>query len=271
MRTSRRTGWSSERHGPTALVVGASHGIGAAFASELASAGSGLVLVARHADPLTELADTLREHHGVDIRTISVDAGTAAGRDALTAVIAEQEIGLLVCNAALSPIAPFVDLDDRKLDAMIDLNCRLAAHLARSAASAMAPRGRGGIVLLSSMTGDFGTAMVAHYAATKAYLRVLAEGLWAELDEYGIDVAACSPGPVATPTFLSERPRRSRGLMPATLSAQAVAHETLRRLGERPVIIPGRRNRIMAGAAGLLPIATRVRLASTRTRQMYEQ
>lgn len=269
MKPSRRTGWSSERHGPTALVVGASDGIGAAFATELAAAGSGLVLVARRAGPLDGIADALRERYGVDIRTINADAGTAAGRDALTAVIAEQEIGLLVCNAALSPISPFVDLDDGRLDAMIDLNCRLAAHLARSAASAMVPRGHGGIVLLSSMTGDFGTALVAHYAATKAYLRVLAEGLWAELGEHGIDVAACSPGPVDTPTFLSERPRRLRGLMPATLSAQAVARETLRRLGEHPVIIPGRRNRILAHVTGLLPITTRVRLASTRTHQMY--
>ena len=250
-----------------ALVVGASDGIGAAFAEELAGRGSNLVLMARRGALLDELAQRLRAKYGVQTRTVIQDAATPGGIAAIAS--APEDVGLIVCNAALGPIGPFLELTAAQLDAMLDLNCRSAAHLAHAFGARFAAHGRGGIVLLSSMAGDQGSALVAHYAATKAYLRVLAEGLWAELRPHGVDVLASCPGLVQTPTYEHTRPVSTGRLLPAPMRPRDVARETLAALGKGPVIIPGRRNRLLASAARLLPRRRVVTLASARTRTMY--
>jgi short-subunit dehydrogenase len=259
-----------DRYGPWALVVGASDGIGAAFAAELAARGLDLVLVARREPLLAELAMRLRAAHGVQVRVAALDAAAPGAAAAVLEAVAGLECGLLVCNAALAPVGPFLELPPEELDRTLDLNCRLAAHLAHALAGPMTRRGRGGIVLLSSMAGQQGTALIAHYAATKAYLRVLAEGLWAELGPAGVDVLACCPGLVRTPTFERTRPRSAGRLVPPPMSPQRVATRALAALGRQPVMVPGRRNRLAAFAAQrLLPRASVVRLASARTRAMY--
>jgi short-subunit dehydrogenase len=254
------------RHGPAALIVGASDGIGAAFAEELAARGSDLVLVARRQSALDAAAERLRAAYHVRVRTLAADASTTEGIAAITGI--QEDVGLLVCNAALAPIAPFLELTLEQLDAMIDLNCRSAAHLAHAFGTRLVKRGHGGIVLLSSMASNQGSALVAHYAATKAYLRVLAEGLWAELRPHGVDVLASCPGPVRTPTFERSGARRAR-LVPAPMDSRDVARETLAALGRRPVVIPGRWNRLAATGAALLPRRRAVTLSSARTRAMY--
>jgi len=256
------------RYGPWAVVVGASDGIGAAFAEELAARGSNLVLVARREAPLDELADRLRDQHGVRIRTAALDAATPEGVAAIAG--AHEDVGLLVCNAALGPVGPFLELTAAQLDAMLDLNCRSAAHLAHAFGTRMANRGGGGIILLSSLAANQGTALIAHYAATKAYLRVLAEGLWIELQPLGVDVLACCPGQVRTPTFDRGAPAPAGRLVPAPMSPRVVARQTLAALGRRPVLIPGWRNRFLATVAvRLLSRRRLVATASARTRAMY--
>lgn len=134
----------------------------------------------------------------------------------------------------------------------------------------MVARGRGGIIFLSSMASFQGTALTAHYAASKAYLRVLAEGLWAELRPRGVDVLACCAGIVRTPTFLREKPRSPRWLaVPVMESAQVVA-EALRALGRRPTVIPGGVNRVSSWVVQrLLPRKAAISLVSAGTRAMY--
>lgn len=249
-----------------ALVVGASDGIGAAFASELAARGYDLVLVARRTALLDELADRLRARHSIGVRTLAMDAGT---RDGIAAVSAVSDVDLLVCNAALGPIGAFLDLAPSELDAMLDLNCRSAVQLAHVFGSRMADRGSGGIVLMSSMAGNQGSALIAHYAATKAYLRVLAEGLWAELGPLGVHVLACCPGLVATPTYARTGAESPGWLVPGPMQPSAVARETLAALGRQPVLIPGRRNRLLASASRLLSRRRLVAAATARTRAMY--
>ena len=248
------------------LVVGASDGIGAAFAWELAARGYDLVLVARRETLLAELADGLHAKHSIDVRTLAVDAGTPAGIAAITAV---PDVDLLVCNAALAPIRPFLELAPSELDAMLDLNCRTAVQLAHAFGTRMVARGGGGIVLLSSMAGNQGSALIAHYAATKAYLRVLAEGLWAELGPLGVHVLACCPGLVATPTYARSGAAPPGRLVPGPMPPRAVARESLAALGRQPVLIPGRRNRLLASASRLLSRRRLVAAATARTRAMY--
>ncbi len=261
-----------DRYGRWALVVGGSDGLGAAFADGLAGRGLDLVLVARRQDVLADRARRLRDAHGVVVRTVALDA---AGPDA-PAEIAHHtdslEVGLVVCNAALAPAGAFLDLAPDEVDRVLALNCRLAARLAHHFGTRMAQSGRGGIVLLSSMAGAQGSAWIAHYAATKAYLRVLAEGLWAELAPHGVDVVACCPGRVHTPTLNRGRPAAPGRLAPPVMAPEPVVRETLNALGRRPVVIPGRRNRLAAFVTGrLLPRRSAVLLVSAATRRMYPE
>jgi uncharacterized protein len=258
------------RYGRWALIVGGSDGLGAAFATELASRGLDLVLVARREDVLDEVAGRLHDTHGVEVRTLVLDAAQPGAAEELARRTADLDLGLVVCNAALSPTGAFLDAPADELDRVLDLNCRLATRLARIMGARLVERGRGGLVFLSSVAGFQGTAMVAQYAATKAYLRVLAEGLWAELRPHGVDVVASCPGRVHTPTFDGSEPAAPGRLAPPVMAAEPVARETLAALGRKPVVIPGRLNRFAAFAATrLLPRRSAVTLASGATRTMY--
>jgi short-subunit dehydrogenase len=252
-----------DRYGPWALVVGASDGIGEAFATQLASAGLNVALVARRLGQLEEVARRLP----VETRVIAVDA---TDTEAVLRGVADLDVGLLVCNAALAPVGPFLELTAAEVDGVVDLNCRTAARLAHAIGPRLVRRGRGGIVLLSSMAAMQGAALVAHYAASKAYLRTLAEGLWVELRPLGVDVLACCPGLVRTPTFLNSAPKPPGRLVPPAAEPADVARVALAALGRRPVVIPGWRNRLGAFVAQhLLARRSAVVLASAQTRAMY--
>jgi len=256
-----------ERYGPWALVAGASEGIGAAFAEQLAAKGLNVVLVARRPDPLNALGDTLEADYAVETRRIPLDLGRPDVIAALDSNLADLEIGLLVYNAALSVIGPFFDHPLEKHVAELDINCRGQLALLGHLTPPMIERGRGGIILMSSMAGFQGTPIVAHYAATKAYGRVLAEGLWDELRASGVDVLACAAGATRTPAF--QRTRPASGNAPV-MDPEPVAREALAALGKKPTMIPGRLNRL-AGAfmTRVLPRATAVRIMGSSTRAMY--
>jgi len=254
------------RYGPWALVAGASDGIGASFAAALAARGVNLVLVARRASALDDLAASLTRAHGVSVQTVVADFATPSGLD--TALSTTEEVGLVVCNAALAPVESYLDLSPDQVDTMVALNVRAAARLAHAYGRPMVDRGRGGVILLSSMGSFQGSALIAHYAATKAYLRVLAEGLWYEWRPYGVDVLACCPGLVATPTYHRGSPAPGR-LVPPPLHPDVVARQALAALGRRPVMVPGLRSRMTAVVAGLLPRRVAIALSSRQTAAMY--
>jgi hypothetical protein len=263
----------AHRYGPTALVAGASEGIGAAIAASLARRGIDLVLAARRLEPLEALAEKLRREHGVAARPVAVDLGEEAGLDALTEAVAGQEIGLLVCSAAVAPIGEYLDRDEAEHARLLAVNCRAPALLAHRFGRLMAARGRGGILLLTSLAAHQGSALVAHYAASKAYQRVLAEGLWAELSPRGVDVLACLAGPTETPTYRAGKPRDGAWIeWPPVMPAEDVADAALDALGRGPVLTPGIVNRV-AGTLmrRLLPTRLAVRAVSASTRAMYRK
>ena len=218
------------RYGPWAVVAGASEGIGAAFAHALAAHGISLVLVARREEPQARLAEALP----VPSRTVVADlssGGTGKVREATEGL----EVGLVVCNAALSPIGPFTTVEPSKLRAALELNCGAALDLARHYTPAMVSRGRGGLILMSSLAGQQGSPGIAVYAATKAFDAVLAEGLWAELRPHGVDVLSCVPGAVETPGLAAN----SSGRAPGTVTADVVVRAALKALGHKPRVVPG--------------------------------
>jgi short-subunit dehydrogenase len=256
-----------DRYGPWALVAGASDGIGAAFATELAARGLDVVMVARRAEPLRRLAGQIGDRYGVATRAIPADLGTPSGLDSV--LESTSDVGVLVCNAASAPISPYADLTAAQLATMLDLNCRSSALLTHALGSQMLARGRGGVILLSSAASFQGANLVAHYAATKAYLRVLAEGLWYEWRPRGVDVLACCPGLVATPTYQRSRATPGR-LVPPAMSAESVARRALAALGRTPVVVPGWRNSAaMQAATRLLPRRLAIAMTSSQTAAMY--
>jgi short-subunit dehydrogenase len=240
-----------DRYGPWALVAGASEGIGAAFARALAAQGIHLVLVARRPEPLAELAASL------PVPTVEVATDLAAGTEPVLAATEGLEVGLVVCNAAYSPIGPFLDTDPADTARAMRLNCLTPLALAHAYLPGMAARRRGGFVVMSSLAGQQGSPGLAVYAATKAFGAVLAEGLWAELRGYGVDVVTAVAGAVATPGLQ----RSSTRTAPGTVTPETVAEAALAALGHRPRTVPGALMRVSSGVmARLLPRRTAIRV-----------
>ncbi|NNE47996.1 MAG: SDR family NAD(P)-dependent oxidoreductase, partial [Rhodothermales bacterium] len=191
-----------QRYGPWALVAGASEGLGEAFASALARCGLNLVLVARRAEKLEDLASRLSQSHQIDVLAITADLGDAGSSVRFIEEAASCEIGLLVYNAAASTIGPFLDATVEDHMQTLAVNTRGATELIHSLGRLMLDRGRGGIVVMTSLSAFQGSARIATYAATKAYLLSLSEALSYELADSGIDVLACCAGATRTPNYV---------------------------------------------------------------------
>jgi hypothetical protein len=134
----------------------------------------------------------------------------------------------------------------------------------------MVEKGRGAIVLMSSMAGFQGSGYLATYAATKAFSRVLAESLWYEWKDRGVDIIACCAGATATPGYLNSKPGKANLLAPAVMKPEEVVRECFSRLGRSPSFITGRGNRFASLIMQrLLPRRTAVRIMGDNTRKMY--
>ncbi len=223
------------RYGAWALVAGASEGLGAAFARALAGRGMNLVLVARRKALLERLAEDLRGRTGVEVRCFDGDLAVSGFAESLRGATSGFNVGLLVYNAAHAPVGDFADAAAADLLRVVDVNVRGPVTLVRAFLPSMVARKRGAIVLMSSLAGNQGTPRIATYAASKAFNRVLAEGLWRELKGQGIDVIACCAGAVRTPGYATTAGKDA----PGTLDPELVAESALRALGRGPIVIPG--------------------------------
>ncbi|MGW4528018.1 SDR family NAD(P)-dependent oxidoreductase [Amycolatopsis sp. NPDC004378] len=243
------------RYGPRALVTGASSGIGRAIATELAAAGFDLVLAARRAPALDELAAGFTAAHGIDVRVLPVDLATATGADELIAKTAGTDIGLYVAAAGVGTSGLFLDADLEQEQHMLRLNCESVLTTSLAFGQRMTERSRGGMILMSSIVGFQGMPNAAHYAATKAYVQTLAEALHVELRSHGVDVLAAAPGP--THSEFAEHAGMTMGI---ALAPETVAHGILRALGRRPTALPGLLSRGLKDVMIPLPRRTRVRI-----------
>jgi len=244
-----------ERYGPWALVTGASDGIGRAFAERLAALGLNLVLVARRADRLEELAQRMEAAHGVRTRVVAADLGTQRALDEIASATADLDVGLLVASAGYGTSGALLSADlDRERD-MLDVNCYAVLWQCVVLGRRLVARGRGGIILMSSLVGWEGVPQSAHYAATKAYVQSLAEALRVELKAAGVDVLACAPGPVRS--GFAERADMRMG---ATVPADEVAQAAIRALGRKGTVIPGALSKLLTYSLLPLPRVLRTRI-----------
>ena len=238
----------SSRYGKWAVVAGASQGFGESFALELARRGMNVVLVARQGDPLEKLADRLRAEYGVEARCVVLDLAEPDFAEAIGNAVADLDLGILIYNAAYVPVGRFLEVGEAELEQVVRVNVRGPLLLARSLLPAMSARGRGAVVLVSSLAGLQGAPRVAAYSASKAFNVILAEALWGELNEQGIDVSVCCAGAMPTPGYLASTDWKSPGMLPP----DEAARRTLNALGKGPRIVPGLINRLFAQLVGRL-------------------
>jgi short-subunit dehydrogenase len=220
-----------ERHGPWALVVGGSEGVGAAFAEQLAADGFDLVLVGRKPEPLAATAEQVRAA-GREVRTLSADLFDAGAPAAIAAATEGLEIGLLILNAGANAYGEqFAVGDLGRFQQVVDLNLTARLALVHHFAGPMRERGRGGILSVGSLAGYYGSPYTSVYNAVKAFGRVFTEGLWYELGAYGVDVLELVIGATRTPAM----ERRGMTFGPTTADPRAVALDGLAHLADGPV------------------------------------
>ena len=260
-----------ERYGEWALVAGASEGLGEAWARGFAAAGLNVVLVARRREAMEQVAGRIRSDFAVAVRIEVLDLGTPELAGRLAALDDELGIGISVYNAAYAPIGAFLDQELEDKLTVIDVNARGPLIWSDVLGRRMVERGRGALVLMSSIAGFNGSALVATYAASKAFDTVLGEGLWEELGRHGVDVMVCAAGSTLTPNFKEATPEEKRAGSSA-MEPEEVVRETLFALERRagPTFIPGRFNRgFRQVVSRLLSRRAAVRLISNGLRGTY--
>ena len=252
----------------TALITGASSGIGEEIARRLAERGHGVTLVARREDRLRALAAELTDEHGVRAEPIAADLGMQAGRDELvervTALALDVEI--LVNNAGFGGSGNVHRGDPARLTQMVRLNCEALLDLQARYTPAMAERGRGAVINIASTAAFQPIPGTATYAATKAFVLALSEGTSSELSGKGVTVTAVCPGPVKTEFAAEAGLSDANDKLPGFIwtDVEDVARDAVEgaNKGNR-VVVPGLMNR--AGAllgqhtprALMLPVAKR--------------
>ena len=254
-----------DRYGRWALVLGASEGLGAAFASQLAARGMHLVLVARRSELLSRFQEQLTAEHEVEIRCLVGDVADPTVATTLVDAVAELELGIIIYNAAYTSVGPFTEAPEEEIERVVDVNVRGPLRVLRTLLPAMCSRGRGAVVLMSSLSGLQGTPYISVYAASKAFNTILAEGLWYELRSHGVEVVACCAGAMRTPGYIRSFDRD----VPGMLSPDEAARRTLDGLGRGPRLVPGLVNRLTAVLMGrLLPRRWAVRLIGRNTKHL---
>ncbi len=225
-----------DRYGSVALVTGASSGIGWAFAEELAARGFNLAVAARRTERLDELAEKLAAAYGTKTTVIAADLSDPAAPAALLDATAELDIGLLVSNAGFNLKGRFEDKDPAAMAKMLTVNCHAPMQLAHGVIPRLKARGKGGIVFTSSVEGLIGCPYSTAYAASKALVISLGEGLWGELQGEGIDVLTLCPG--ATESEATAKYAEEYGMVDKLQPAAEVATLTLDNIANGPTFLP---------------------------------
>jgi short-subunit dehydrogenase len=257
----------------TALITGASSGIGATFARQLAARGYNLILVARRLDRLQSLADELHQRFSVEAEALAADLSNPADVERIGKRIeAQEDLTMLVNNAGFGTVGHFVDVDLERHMQMIAVHVAATTSLCRAALPGMIKRKQAAIINVSSLAAF--VPMHVTYSSTKAYLIVFSEALQMELKGTGIRVQALCPG--FTYTEFHDTPEYEahdgRAGIPKFLwmSADEVVTTSLRSLERGSVIcVPGLLNRLMAVAdrSALAPLIARMMIRARGNRE----
>ena len=253
--------------GSTALITGATGGLGQAFAEQLAERGSNLVLVGRSEDKLNALAQRLEQQHRISTTVLTADLASAADVDQLISKLDTKPIDLLINNAGFGIFERFLETPLRRQMEQIDVNVRALVLLTHALAPGMVARNKGGVINLSSSAGFQPLAGANIYAASKSFVLLFSEALAQELVSTGVRVLAVCPGPVATGFFADKKPDITQNEMD---HPQQIVEEVLRAFdrGKR-VVVPGKLSiRLMAFTARLFPRALMAQFGESVVRKL---
>lgn len=239
-----------EKFGLTALITGASSGIGKAYAEALAEEGVNLIIVARRESVLNDIAEDLKTRYKIEIQVIAQDL---VAHDAAENIynLATSEVDILVNNAGYGSYGRFEDLDISSETDMVDLNCRQVVALTHRFLPTMKKNKRGAIICLSSVVGTMPTPYMSTYSATKAFNRYFAESLSGELRSQGVSVQAVCPGDThsdfrSSASFDKKMPIAQR-------TAEDVVRSSLSTLGGRATVTDGIVNKIATKQPRFIP------------------
>lgn len=250
-------------NGKTALITGASSGIGSEFAMALAARGANLVLVARRKDRLDALASEIRDHATVNVVVVRHDLSSANAAAELEAKLrsTRTQIDILINNAGFGTVSRFVNEDRYRVRDEIALNVSALVDLTAAFLPGMIARDFGIVVNIASTASFQPVPGMAVYAATKAFVRSFTEAVWGEIESPNVRVFALSPGATESEFFDVAGGKASGTVAPA----RDVVTTMMRQIDSRrsrPSVIVGSRNRIMAWFSSRLPTATVVRVAA---------
>jgi len=249
-----------------ALITGASQGIGKAFAQELATRKTNLVLVARSEDKLQELATNLQKQEQIKVEVISLDLTAPLASQNLYQRVSQMgiEIDLLINNAGFGDYGPFATRKLTKQSEMIQLNITALVELTYLFLGEMQQRQQGAILNISSIAGFQPLPYLSTYAATKAFVLSFSEALWAENRSTGVKIMAVCPGPTESNfSEVAEFPK-SQNTKIKSASAKQVVRETLKALeqAQPTVVTGGLGNQVIANLSRFFPRKTVLNLVA---------
>lgn len=226
------------KYGPWAVIAGASEGTGESFAHQLAEMGVNLVLVSRRQDALQALGNNLKSTYGVHYRALAQDLSEADAGKKIVEACADIDVGLYISNAGADSFHQFFEEDADPAHRLVAMNITTLIDAANGFGKRFIERGRGGLVVMASGAGLGGQPNLAMYSATKAFEINLAESLWAEYHERGIDVIAMCAPLMNTPTLRNTVPPDFD--LDLTYDPADVTHNALAGLlaGEPLLIVP---------------------------------
>ena len=216
----------AERYGPWAVVTGAAQGVGLAYAEELLARGLAVLLVDRDAK-----VERVAAGLAGTTRSLVADLGDPGWLERVDDALAGEPVGLAVANAGVSYVGRFLDMPAAARDAILAVNCTATARMAEWALPPMVERGRGGFIVTSSGSALAGTAGVALYSASKAFVLNLAEAVGWELRDTGVVTQAVVAPSMSTPAFDQSGVDRERMITPA-VDPRDVVRRALDALGE---------------------------------------
>jgi short-subunit dehydrogenase len=251
--------------GSTALITGASAGLGAEFARELAARGANLILVARRTDRLDALASELTEKHKVTVTTLPADLAKPGAASALAQQIADRglDVTTLINNAGFGTHGEFLTADPNRVSNEVALNVTALTDLTRAFYPMLVKHGTGALVNVASTAAFQPVPLMAVYAATKAYVLNFTEALWYEAKGSGLRVLALCPGATRTEFFEVAGENARIGDYQTAEQVVGLAIKTLDRPNAGPSIISGARNKITAWAERLVSRRALVGMSGT--------
>ena len=224
----------NNQYGEWAIVTGASSGIGLELATQLANAGFNLIINSRHLDKLQHVEKQLKATSNIAVKIVACDVSENQGIDQIIQAAKGLNVGLLIASAGYGTSGNFIDSSLHSEINMLRVNCEALLSLTHYFSQQFVQQKRGGIILMSSMVAFQGTPYSANYAATKAYVQTLAEGLAVELKPKGVDVLAAAPGPVE-----SGFSQRANMKMSMSLTPSQIGVPILTALGRKTTVLPG--------------------------------